>query len=65
MMSKKIKQNQLLNIDKILKEGKIDLGIKIADDNIKKKIFPIQSLKFIKKTLIKKNIDLIYLNLIY
>ena len=50
-MSKKIKQNQLLNIEKILSEGKIDLAIKIANDNIKNKISPIQFLKFIKKTL--------------
>ena len=55
-MSKKNEQNQLLKIDKILSEGKIDLAIKIADDNIKNKISPIQFLKFIKKTLIKNQI---------
>ena len=36
-MSKEIQQNQLLNIEKLLSEGKIDLAIKIADDNIKNK----------------------------
>ena len=36
-MSKISKQNQLLNIDKFLSEGKIELAIKIADDNIKNK----------------------------
>ena len=40
-MSKEIQQNQLLNIEKLLSEGKIDLAIKIADDNIKNKISPI------------------------
>ena len=55
-MSKEIQQNQLLNIEKLLSEGKIDLAIKIADDNIKNKISPIQFLKFIKKTLIKNQI---------
>ena len=55
-MSKKNEQNQLLNIDKFLSEGKIELAIKIADDNIKNKISPIQFLKFIKKTLIKNQI---------
>ena len=55
-MSKKNEQNQLLNIDKLLSEDKIDLAIKIADDNIKNKISPIQFLKFIKKTLIKNQI---------
>ena len=55
-MSKKNEQNQLLKMDKILSEGKIDLAIKIADDNIKNKISPIQFLKFIKKTLIKNQI---------
>ena len=55
-MSKKNEQNQLLKIDKILSEGKIDLAIKIADDNIKNKISPIKFLKFIKKILIKNQI---------
>ena len=55
-MSKEIQQNQILNIEKLLSEGKIDLAIKIADDNIKNKISPIQFLKFIKKTLIKNQI---------
>ena len=55
-MSKKNEQNQLLNIDKFLSEGKIELAIKIADDNIKNKISPIKFLKFIKKTLIKNQI---------
>ena len=55
-MSKKIEQNQLFNIDKLLSKGKIDLAIKIADDNIKNKISPIKFLKFIKKTLIKNQI---------
>ena len=50
-MSKKIEQDQLLSIDKFLSEGKIEQAIKIADDNIKNKISPIQFLKFIKKTL--------------
>ena len=35
-MFKKIEQNQLLNIDEFLSEGKIELVIKIVDDNIKK-----------------------------
>ena len=55
-MSKKNEQNQLLNIDKFLSEGKIELAIKIADDNIKNKISPIKFLKFIKKILIKNQI---------
>ena len=55
-MSKKSEQNQLLNIDKFLSEGKIELAIKIADDNIKNKISPKKFLKFIKKTLIKNQI---------
>ncbi len=55
-MSKEIQQNQLLNIEKLLSEGKIDLAIKIADDNIKNKISPIQFFKFIKKTLVKNQI---------
>ncbi len=55
-MFKKSEQNQLFNIDKLLSKGKIDLAIKIADDNIKNKISPIQFLKFIKKTLIKNQI---------
>ena len=55
-MPKKVKQNQLVNLDKFLREGKIDLAIKIADDNIKNKISPTQFLKFIKKTLIKNQI---------
>ena len=55
-MLKKIEQNQLLNIDKLLREGKIELAIKIADNNIKNKISHIQFLKFIKKTLIKNQI---------
>ena len=48
-MAKKNKQNQLLNIDKFLSEGKIEQAIKIADDNIKNKISPLQFLKFKKK----------------
>ena len=36
-MSKKNEQNQPLNIDRFLSEGKIELAIKIADDNIKNK----------------------------
>ena len=55
-MIKKIEQNQLLNIDKLLKEGKIELAIKIADNNIKNRISHIKFLKFIKKTLIKNQI---------
>ena len=55
-MLKKNEQNQLHNIDKFLSEGKIELAIKIADDNIKNKISPIKYLKFIKKTLIKNQI---------
>ncbi len=55
-MSKKSEQNQLFNIKKLLCKGKIELAIKIADDNIKDKITPIQFLKFIKKTLIKNQI---------
>ena len=55
-MSKKSKQNQLLNIDRFLSEGKFELAIKIADDNIKNKISPIKFLKFIKKILIKNQI---------
>ena len=55
-MPKKIEQNQLVNLYKLLREGKIDLAIKIADDNIKNKISPTQFLKFIKKTLIKNKI---------
>ena len=55
-MLKKIEQNHILNIDKLIREGKVDLAIKIADDNIKNKISPIQFLKFIKKTLIKNQI---------
>ena len=54
-MAKKNEQNQLLNIKKILCEGKIELAIKIADDNIKNKITPIQLLKFIKKNINKKS----------
>ena len=49
-MSKKNEQNQLLNIEKVLSEGKIELAIKIADDNIKNKISPIKFFKFIKKS---------------
>ena len=55
-MAKKNEQNQLLSIDKFLTEGKIELAIKIADDNIKNKTSPIKFLKFIKKTLIKNQI---------
>ena len=55
-MSKTNEQIQLLKIDKFLSQGKIDLAIKIADDNIKNKISPTQFLKFIKKTLIKNQI---------
>ena len=55
-MPKKIEQNQLVKLYKLLKEGKIDLAIKIADDNIKNKISPTKFLKFIKKTLIKNQI---------
>jgi len=55
-MIKKIEQNQLLNIDKLLKEGKIELAVKIADNNIKNRISHIKFLKFIKKTLIKNQI---------
>ena len=47
-MIKKIEQNQLLNIDKLLKEGKIELAVKIADNNIKNRISHIKFLKFIK-----------------
>ena len=39
-MPKKIEQNQLLNIDKFLSESKIELAIKLADDNIKNKTSP-------------------------
>ena len=38
-MSKEIQQNQLLNIEKLLSEGKIDLAIKIADDASEKGVF--------------------------
>ena len=55
-MIKKIEQNQLLSIDRLLKEGKIELAIKIADNNIKNRISHIKFLKFIKKTLIKNQI---------
>ena len=54
-MAKKNKQNQLLTINNLLCEGKIEIAIKTADDNIKNKISPIQSLKFIKKNTNKKS----------
>ena len=55
-MPKKVQQKQLVNMDELLREGKIDLAKKIADDNIKNKISLIQFLKFIKKTLTKNQI---------
>ena len=53
-MSKKNEQNQLLKIDKFLSEGKIELAIKIADDNIKNKI-PIKISQVHKKNINKKS----------
>ena len=49
-MLKKIEQNQLLNIDKFLSEGKIELAIKIADDNIKNKISQVYKKNINKKS---------------
>ena len=55
-MTKINEQNQQLKINKLLSEGKIELAIKSADDNIKIKNSPLKFLKFIKKTLIKNQI---------
>ena len=55
-MEKKIQQNQILIAKKFLNEGKIELGVKLANELIKKKIKPFELSKVIKKALIKNKI---------
>ena len=47
-------QNQLLRIKKLLKDNKIEQGIRLADQLIKQNYKPRELLALIKKTLIKK-----------
>ena len=47
-------QNQLLRIKKLLKDNKIEQGIRLADQLIKQKYKPKELHALIKKTLIKK-----------
>ena len=49
-------QNQLLRIKKLLKDNKIEQGIRLADQLIKQKYKPKELHALIKKTLIKKKI---------
>ena len=55
-MDKKIEQNHILIAKKFLDEGKIELGVKLANELIKNKIKPFELSKFIKKALIKNKI---------
>ena len=55
-MDKKNKQNHILNVKKFLNEGKIELGVKLANELIKKNVKPFELSKVIKKTLIKNKI---------
>ena len=47
-------QNQLFRIKKLLKDNKIEQGIRLADQLIKQKYKPKELYALIKKTLIKK-----------
>ena len=55
-MEKKIEQNHILNVKKYLYEGKIELGVKVANELIKNKVKPFELSKVIKKALIKDKI---------
>ena len=55
-MEKKIEQNHILNVKKYLYEGKIELGVKVANELIKNKVKPFELSKVIKKALIKNKI---------
>ena len=55
-MDKKIQQNQIFIAKKFLHEGKIELGVKLANELIINKIKPFELSKFIKKALIKNKI---------
>ena len=55
-MDKETQQNQLLIAKKFLHEGKIELGVKLANELIKKKIKHFELSKIIKKALIKNKI---------
>ena len=49
-------QNQLFRIKELLKDNKIEQGIRLADQLIKQKYKPKELHSLIKKTLIKKKI---------
>ena len=46
-MEKKIEQNHILNVKKYLYEGKIELGVKVANELIKNKVKPFELSKVI------------------